>query len=381
MNGKTQPPLRTMIQRGRSSTVAPAQASRTMERLGVALLHWHLPARCVEHTHSQPGSQSTIRSSNPMTSLIAWIGVDSRGPASAYLASDSRISWAPGAHWDIGRKLFTSEKSADLFGYCGDVLFPSLLLSQVSQMIFLTASSGANTTPAGRHEVLVAVARESLARHPVHHRRAFSMLHCGRESAGMSSAFHLWRTDWSPDKGWSDDAVMLPSESVLVLTVGLGESTVARYDAAWRKTEVGRTSRAVFSAFCEALKSGADHFSGGAPQLVGIYRRGHGETFGVIYQGERYVLGVSISSDQAGKLAVEWRNELFERCDGPSMERLNATQGHGASRDWQITPGPGRKLHDPLQRQPLRSPTITVIAATTTSTIPISKSTSIRRLA
>jgi hypothetical protein len=179
-----------------------------------------------------------------MTSLIAWIGVDSRGPASAYLASDSRISWASGAHWDIGRKLFTSEKSADLF----------------------------------------------------------------------------------------DDAVMLPSESVLVLTVGSGESTVARYDAAWRKTEVGRTSRAVFSAFCEALKSGADHFSGGAPQLVGIYRRGHGETFGVIYQGERYVLGVSISSDQAGKLAVEWRNELFERCDGPSMERLEGAQRHSRPR-------------------------------------------------
>ena len=44
-----------------------------------------------------------------------------------YLASDSRITWgSANRRWDAGRKLFTSDKSSHAFGYCGDVVFPSL---------------------------------------------------------------------------------------------------------------------------------------------------------------------------------------------------------------------------------------------------------------
>jgi hypothetical protein len=45
-----------------------------------------------------------------MTTLISWVGVDNRGAASLYFASDSRISW-PGAEiWDHGRKLFACRR-------------------------------------------------------------------------------------------------------------------------------------------------------------------------------------------------------------------------------------------------------------------------------
>ena len=30
-----------------------------------------------------------------MTSLVAWVGADSRGPASLNIAADSRITWRP----------------------------------------------------------------------------------------------------------------------------------------------------------------------------------------------------------------------------------------------------------------------------------------------
>jgi hypothetical protein len=273
-----------------------------------------------------------------MTSLIAWIGVDSRGPASFYLASDSRISWGPGTHWDVGRKLFTSDKSPDLFGYCGDVLFPSLFLSQVSHLIDLRAGPnqvdkatfGPNqgATPEMRHESLVSLAQTSFGRYPALQQRAFSILHCSRQSSGMSSVFHLWRTDWSPGTAWHDEEIVLPTESVLVLSVESGASTVSLYDAEWRQTGAGRTSRAVFSAFCDALRGGGDQFSGGAPQLVGLYRKGFGEACGVIYRGVRYPFGLPIDRDKAVALPVEWRNELFERCDGRSMDRLQGTQRH-----------------------------------------------------
>ena len=68
-----------------------------------------------------------------MTVLIGWIGVDSRVPCSAYLMSDSRISWNDqlGAY-DYGRKLFAFKNSPDILGYCGDVTFPSMVLSRLS---------------------------------------------------------------------------------------------------------------------------------------------------------------------------------------------------------------------------------------------------------
>ena len=81
-------------------------------------------------TECKVGRQSTT-----MTSLIAWIGVDSHGPASAYFASDSRLTWPGSAVWDHGRKLFACRRYPHILGYCGDVLFPIQTLSQITEMI------------------------------------------------------------------------------------------------------------------------------------------------------------------------------------------------------------------------------------------------------
>ncbi len=238
-----------------------------------------------------------------MTSLISWVAIDSRGPASFYVASDSRISWARDAHWDMGRKLFTCRHSPDLFGYCGDVLFPSLLLSQVSQLLDLESKISRSADV--RHAAVMHLAEASLERYPIAQRRAFTILHCSRDSSGMTSVFHLWRISWDPFGGWSDGKIKLPTESVLILAVGSGGSAVASYDDAWRRSEAGRTSRAVFSAFCDSLRSGSDPFSGGAPQLVGLYRIGVGESFGIIYQNARYLLGLPTASEEAVLMEVE----------------------------------------------------------------------------
>lgn len=56
-----------------------------------------------------------------MTSLVVWTGVDSRAPASIYLASDSRLSWDNGDTWDFGRKVFASHRYPDILGYYGEV--------------------------------------------------------------------------------------------------------------------------------------------------------------------------------------------------------------------------------------------------------------------
>jgi len=260
-----------------------------------------------------------------MTSLVAWAGVDSRGPASIYLVSDSRISWGTVDSWDFGRKLFASVSHPDVFGYCGDVLFPSQLLGQFTQL----ADAGAYFSPAApsqeRHAALFHAATASFAGVPVDQQRAFTILHCGRDGVGLPSRFRVWQLDWMQGSGWSDRELPVPTESVLLCAVGSGERNVVTHDASWRRSSVGRTSRAVFSAFCDALRSGADPYSGGAPQLVGLYRQGAGAVFGVLFDGLRFLLGLQVPAAPHLEI-VQWRNELFERCDPISMQLLPGAQ-------------------------------------------------------
>ena len=101
--------------------------------------------------------------------------------------------------------------------------------------------------------------------------------------------------------------------------------TLAEYTTGWR------TSRSVFSGFCGALASGEDSFTGGAPQLVGLYRQMAGQTFGVIYSGAQYVFGFKVT-DSGLASSLDWRNALFERCDGLTMERHESAQLHSRPR-------------------------------------------------
>jgi hypothetical protein len=140
----------------------------------------------------------------------------------------------------------------------------------------------------------------------------------------MASRFRLWRLDWSQARGWTDQEIALPTESALVLAVGSGADVVTRWDDEWRR-RLGRTSRSVFSAFCDALRSKGDPRTGGAPQLVGLYRTGVAHTFGVISDGRRYVCGLAVPESSAVE-SLEWRNELFERLDGRTLELLPGAQ-------------------------------------------------------
>lgn len=261
-----------------------------------------------------------------MTSLIAWIAYDSRGPASFYIASDSRISWRSQTTWNFGKKVFADTHSPDLFGYTGDVLFPFIFLSQISD--FLKASSSIASDVEERHGQFFRFAKSAFDNYPDAQRNSFSFLHCTRENHGMQSRFHLWNTGWVPSAGWFNIKYNIPSESSLVAALGSGKDTVEEFDRQWRASDVGRTSRAVFSAFCEALQSNKDRLSGGAPQLVGLYRRGLGEHFGIIHEGVRYLGGLPLTDELNSAFKIEWRNNLFERCDAVSMRLLDGAQRH-----------------------------------------------------
>lgn len=261
-----------------------------------------------------------------MTSIVAWVGVDQRKPASLYIASDSRITWDQRDRWDHGRKAFASAVRPHIFGYWSDVLFPALALPTVIQQIddgFLGEDRG----DAG--QAAYERMRALWATYPHAHRRSFGILHGFRTGEGMASEFRLAVTffDAATDR-WSFDPVALPSRSAFLQIQGSGGTSVRQAQARWEASDAAGTSRAAFSAFTDALRAAEDPLSGGGPQLVGLYRKGSGRTFGTVFGGKRYFAGAPVARDAAWSDTVEWRNELFERVDGVTARRLDGAQLH-----------------------------------------------------
>lgn len=267
-----------------------------------------------------------------MTSLVAWLGVDSRSPSSIYLASDSRISWGTERTSDQCHKLFASWRHPEILGYVGYVPFPSQALGQLVNRIDARLLFGVREPPQGKWTKIVSFVQESFEVYPAENSLDFTIVYCTREDSGMDSVFHVCTLSWTPGEGWiNTQSIDLPKRSGIIRILGSGEKSVSKWHSYWSETTHRRTSRSVFSAFCDALQSGEDKASGGAPQLVGIYRKRAAETFGIIYNNKRYLRGLPV--DATDDLdAVEWRNSLFERCDWRTMKPLEGAQRHSRPR-------------------------------------------------
>ncbi len=258
-----------------------------------------------------------------MTSLIAWVGVDNRGAASLYFASDSRISWPGKEMWDHGRKLFACRRRPHIFGYCGDVLFPTQTLSQITEMI--DSDLIASESVSSYAERIVSILESAFRTYPSAAKQKFDVLYCMREGEHMQSRFHVRQITLDTSGSAKILPFQLPSQSEVLAILGSGSQSVqARLDE-WAASDSRGTSRAVFSAFCDSLRSGADPLSGGPPQLVGLWRKSPPQTFGMIWQQRRYFYGLEASAPTSQD-GVQWFNDLFEICDPITLARKPGAQ-------------------------------------------------------
>ena len=260
-----------------------------------------------------------------MTLLLSWLGVDSRAPASIYVASDSRISWGQKAHWDYGRKVFGFKNHPDILGYCGDVLFPTQVLSQIIEigdagLLFDNNSLCKDKSEAIKNKIIkifdtypqiTDVLKDDLA-----------ILHASRS---INNEFFCSLVEWHRGKGWNSKRAEFKDYSDKLLVLGSGKNEFLKKFKKYWESENKKTSRAVFHCFCDTLFNMKDKYCGGFPQLIGLYRIGCSRNFGVIKSKRRYLLGVDIT-DLKNLNNIEWRNELFERCDGITMKVLPKAQ-------------------------------------------------------
>lgn len=259
-----------------------------------------------------------------MTLLLSWIGKDSRKISSFYIASDSRFSWNDSTNFDYGQKVFAFNKTPDILGYCGDVLYPTFLINQISNMADDEILFKPNATRFERSEIIYNELKRKFSEYP--HttviKETIDIIHVSRDNE-VDFLFNIF--SWSSNLGWTKKEEEIPDHSDKVIILGTGKDEFyARY-LEYYKGFNGKTSRALFQCLSHTLLKIQDLKCGGSPQLVGLYNRFNGKKFGVIYENERFFLGKQLEKSEIIN-NIEWRNELFERCDGVTTTILDGAQ-------------------------------------------------------
>jgi len=250
-----------------------------------------------------------------VTTLICWCGLDSRAPSSLYVVTDSRFSWSPVTKWDRGRKLSVRSHDAAILAFAGDVTFGQNLLVGLSEDALNDAH-------------LEDRLHELSGSFPVGSLEGTAFVLARRVGEGMEMQFSVTAYEYE-GRAWHVRSHPIPTEhSDIVCAYGSGKAIALGELRKWVRQDVsGRTSRSVFSAFCDALKSGKDPQTGGAPQLAAIYRKGLAREIGIIWDSEPYIGGLTPPKGM-DLTTVAWHNELFEVCDPNTRSRQLGAQPH-----------------------------------------------------
>ncbi len=267
-----------------------------------------------------------------MTTLVAWISYSSTGerpelPRAIYIAADSRITWGSQAQrWDAGRKVFNPSEEPHVFGYCGDVVFPSLVLGQVITAIDKNILFETGSTPDRKHQLILELMKNSFQRRHNAPDQNFSIVHAFRQSSWPKTAFSFWHIEYEAmTQSWFSNKIPLPDKTQMLISLGAGASSAKDHVQRWEKSDAGGTSRSIFSAFCDAIDTGSNRLSGGPPQLSALYSDLPPKSLGVVKNGSFYLHGLQVPPGP--KLSkIEWCDELFQRVNPKNMKRAKGAR-------------------------------------------------------
>ncbi|SDW64742.1 hypothetical protein SAMN05444410_104204 [Hydrobacter penzbergensis] len=220
-----------------------------------------------------------------MTLIVSWIGVDDKKDkkeiASIYISSDSRYTWGNSGRYDYGIKVFGSTKFPEIFGFCGDVMFPSMILGQIIPQIdngiLLENSDNAEM----KSDKIFSYISTSFDSYPSKFiGDSFTILHGTR----FEKAFKLFKTILGPDKKLKKEEIFLGNISTKVFSGGSGAKEFDQNWLQWEREKHNdyRTSRAVYHCLHKTLKEIKDPQTGGLSQIVGLYRNKNARLFGIV---------------------------------------------------------------------------------------------------
>ena len=158
-----------------------------------------------------------------MTLIVSWIGVDDKKDgkeiSSIYIASDSRYTWGNSEKFDNGIKVFGSTKFPEIFGFCGDVLFPSTILGQLIPQIDNGILIDELDNCERKNERVFNFIYSSLEMYPKKFLgNSFTILHGTR----FNKEFRLFKTTFTNNSGLQNQELELPKISTKVFSGGSG---------------------------------------------------------------------------------------------------------------------------------------------------------------
>jgi hypothetical protein len=264
-----------------------------------------------------------------MTLIVSWIGVDKKKDgdkiSSLYIASDSRYSWETYGKYDYGVKVFGCLNSPEIFGFCGDVLFSSNLINQVITQIDNGLFFNEIETKDSKSYKIQQFISEAVKFYPkVGLNQNFTIIYGTR----INKDFYLFKYFYNHKMNeFEFEEIKLPNVSAKVYTGGSGSVEFNKNFENFEKEKHNeyKTSRGVYQCFVKTLKNIKDIYSGGTPQIVGLYRIKNAIVFGSVVNEKLYLYGREyIQNINSGN--IEWRNENFERTNPHTGKILDGAQ-------------------------------------------------------
>ena len=270
-----------------------------------------------------------------MTLIVSWVATDDKpegkSVSAVYFCADSRFSWtALGKSYDMGKKVYACNNYPEIFCFCGDVAFPTTTLQSLITEIDGGLLFERNSPFEIKKDVVMSFIGQALGQYPQEVLlQTFSIYH----ATCICNEFFMAQYKYDGNN-LSMAKLTLPKVSSTVFFDGSGKPLFDDMWSAANKECINEqyTSRNVYNCFTHAVDAAVSHTDskirntvGGVPQLVGLYRNGNTQIFGIIKNDERYIQGRRVEYNPCLK-NIEWRNDNFERVDPQTMKLLSGAQ-------------------------------------------------------
>jgi hypothetical protein len=249
-----------------------------------------------------------------MSTVVSWITKDNHGFTSMYFISESRISWEDNTIWDYGQKVFSLQYGG-IIAYCGNVLFPTQLISQLKDLIDKEILFKNNDDNSKKIHIIEKYIENAFNHYPQKLNGTTIII-----SLVQDKEFNSYELKFN------DKKFQLTYLTLIENTPNSYGSGSSHFNTVFKKLEGDEIySRDIYQSFVKAIDTTTDPKSGGSIQLVGIYRNSESKTFGIINKDEKFIYGQKITSLDI-PLNISWRNENFEIVDIENMKIKSGAQ-------------------------------------------------------
>jgi hypothetical protein len=267
-----------------------------------------------------------------MSTLCAFFGIDDKpgddpGHASAYLASESYLTYSDGSIKDSeSQKVFASVTMPAVFGYVGDERVGELLQKAIQEIDaegLLKPSVGSEAQANTLSEFFDSALPADIQLVD----GGATVIYIGRSDdvETSKSRFHIWEFNRPANGAWDKKELKVPKTSGPPINSGFwGSGSYLLFKISGehlgRYKHYSEFTWAYFRTLWEALEKNHDHRSGGSAQLAFLPRGGNGAYVGIIdNQKRKFVCGKPLSS-QSPEVS-RWVDMDFDECDPDTGEK------------------------------------------------------------